>query len=162
MKNGTDIYLVAYNALSSSRQEVLAIPVSSDATYEVHGLGNLTKAMKSVLLPSLSSESAQGSAPYMLHFASGMLPPLGAKVYRIRMVANSTSVVKPMVVPCMRKDTIKKRNRRPLSKLIPTKDGKRGFLVNRYIATICKIILLKAVDLFRSYVFLVDLDGRLF
>jgi len=35
METGTDLYVVVYNALSTSRNEVMAIPVSRDATFEV-------------------------------------------------------------------------------------------------------------------------------
>ncbi len=92
---GTDIYVVAYNALTTlNREEVVAIPVSLDATYEVYSI-HYDKTMQSVLLPSPNYTNTKNAAPYMLHFDTGALPPLGAAVFRIRMTSLSRSAVQP-------------------------------------------------------------------
>lgn len=98
---GTDIFVVAYNALSRSRQEVVSIPVSSDATYEVFNLKDGI-IMDSSLVPSPPkpqyTESAIVSAPFLLYFDTGLLPPVGAVTFRIRMISSQSSLVVPKLL----------------------------------------------------------------
>jgi len=97
IKPGTDIYVVAYNALSIQREEIIKIPVSQDATYRVHVIGNDTDLLESVLVPASPQEnSVQDSARYILYFDSGFIPPLGAIVFCIEMIDMVPSALSPI------------------------------------------------------------------
>lgn len=92
---GTDIYVVAYNALATpNREEVLAVPVSRDASYEVYSVYH-GQTMQSVLLPSPNYTNTENAAPFVLHFDTGIVPPLGASVFRIRMTNFSRTALQP-------------------------------------------------------------------
>jgi len=91
---GTDVYVVAYNALSRSREEVMSVPVARDATYEVYNIRE-SQIVQSTLLPSPNYSNTKNAAPYMLHFETGTVPPVGAAVFRIRMASLSPSAIQP-------------------------------------------------------------------
>jgi len=91
---GTDVYVVAYNALVQSREEIMSVPVSRDASFEVQSVQDDT-TMQSVLLPSPNYTNTKDAAPFMLHFDTGLIPPLGAAVFRIRMTSLRRSALKP-------------------------------------------------------------------
>lgn len=92
---GTNIYVVAYNALASqNREEVLAVPVSRDASYEVYSV-HYGQTMHTVLIPSPNYTNTENAAPYMLHFNTGIVPPMGASVFRIRMTNFSRTALRP-------------------------------------------------------------------
>ena len=91
------MYVVAYNALSRSREEVMSVPVASDATYEVYNIRE-SQIVQSTLLPSPNYSNTKNAAPYMLHFETGTVPPVGAVVFRIRMTSLSPSAIRPEYV----------------------------------------------------------------
>jgi len=98
---GTDIFIVAYNALSKPRKDIISVPLSIDATYQVLNLKEET-LMESSLLPAPPApkyqQSGIESAPYLLYFDTGELPPVGAVTYRIRMVNSMKSCEPPIVI----------------------------------------------------------------
>jgi hypothetical protein len=73
---------MVYNPLGQSQTTVVLLPVSSDGLYRVRKVGdNSTK-----MLPSIpaSKQSTKESAPYVLPFNTGDLPPIGANIFQIR------------------------------------------------------------------------------
>mmetsp|Transcript_35433 Transcript_35433/g.82180 ORF Transcript_35433/g.82180 Transcript_35433/m.82180 type:complete len:513 (-) Transcript_35433:227-1765(-) len=92
METGTDLYVVVYNALSTSRNEVMAIPVSRDATFEVFNVE--TNAKVDIALMPSSGNIGDSSSKYTLHFEANSIPPLGAVTFQIKMISTESSVVK--------------------------------------------------------------------
>ena len=82
--NGTDVYVVVYNSLGQSRSSVIRLPVSSNGTYLVTRLwasGDDARLLPAI--PSLASGTSCCAAKYILPFQTGLLPPVGASVFRI-------------------------------------------------------------------------------
>lgn len=82
--NGTDVYVVVYNSLGQSRSSVIRLPVSSNGTYLVTRFR--ASGDDARLLPAISSWASGASycaAKYVLPFQTGLLPPVGASVFRI-------------------------------------------------------------------------------
>lgn len=89
---GTDIYIVAYNALASPRSDVVGIPVSSDGYYKVWNLMASTE-VDSVLLPQNGSAGVENSSKFMLYFETGEIPAVGGVTYRIEMIDTISSAI---------------------------------------------------------------------
>ena len=82
---GYDIYVAPYNALPSSRSEVLSIPVTKDATYRV--LNTATgEVVESELIPWKNYAENDFSSNFKLYFNVENLPPLGSHIYKIEMI----------------------------------------------------------------------------
>jgi len=89
---GTDIFIVAYNALASSRSDVVGVPVSIDASYRVWNL--MTNAeVDSILLPRDNSAGVANSSNFVLYFDTGDIPAIGGVSYRIEMVEGIPSAI---------------------------------------------------------------------
>jgi len=89
------LYVVVYNALGQGRHDVLSMPVSADATYQITNLHTKT-AMKSELFPNKNPSKIKGAAPFVLYFDSGEVPALGAVVYSIERDNTKSAVVEPV------------------------------------------------------------------
>ena len=82
--NGTDVYAIVYNSLGQSRSSVIRLPVSSNGTYRVtrfRASGDDAHLLQAI--PSLTSGTSCCAAKYVLPFQTGLLPPVGASVFRI-------------------------------------------------------------------------------
>lgn len=87
--------VILYNALTTPRKDILSIPVSLDVTYKVtSNYNNLTLA--SVLLRNYNYTKTSNSAPFLLHFNTGYIPPLSSIVYTIQQINTHSSVIKPI------------------------------------------------------------------
>eukprot|EP00804_Cyclotella_cryptica_P028863 CCRYP_008452-RC/>CCRYP_008452-RC protein AED:0.03 eAED:0.03 QI:1630/1/1/1/1/0.85/7/216/858 len=84
------IYVVVYNALSSSRSEVISIPVAdTTGDYSVERLVNPPNDWVEVnrtLIPNAGYTRRPGAAQILLYFEASELPPIGAHVFRINKV----------------------------------------------------------------------------
>lgn len=79
------MYVIVYNSLGSSRSTVVRLPVSSDSAYNVSRMGG--EEQEAAILRSIPSNSTGGDgADHVLLFDTGLLPPVGASVFRITMV----------------------------------------------------------------------------
>eukprot|EP00591_Stephanopyxis_turris_P017428 CAMPEP_0195539222 /NCGR_PEP_ID=MMETSP0794_2-20130614/49941_1 /TAXON_ID=515487 /ORGANISM="Stephanopyxis turris, Strain CCMP 815" /LENGTH=1047 /DNA_ID=CAMNT_0040673245 /DNA_START=100 /DNA_END=3243 /DNA_ORIENTATION=+ len=95
---GTDLYVVAYNALSSSREEIISVPVAADATYVVYRVDEEVSnqiPVTSVLMQSHNPSKTQEAAGFILHVETGNIPALGAIILRIEMVSTESSKTHP-------------------------------------------------------------------
>jgi hypothetical protein len=92
--NGTDLYVIVYNSLGWARSTVIHLPVSKNGIYQVTKIGSQCDEAVLVLSHPSSSTSISGGAKYVVNFATGHLPPLGASVFQISMTKNSTASVK--------------------------------------------------------------------
>jgi hypothetical protein len=92
--NGTDLYVIVYNSLGSGRSTVIHLPVSTNGIYQVTKIGSHSYEAALVLSHSSSSTCISGGAKYVVNFATGPLPPLGASVFQLSITKNSTASVK--------------------------------------------------------------------
>ena len=87
--------VILYNALTTPRKDILSIPVTLDVTYKVTShYNNLT--LSSVLLRNYNYSKTSNSAPFLLHFDTGYIPPLSSIVYTIKQISTHSSVIKPI------------------------------------------------------------------
>ncbi len=96
-KVGTDVYVAAYNAMGIRRTEVVALPVDLDATYEVTNLAT-SENVDCALIPFVgpkNNEDQTASGSFKLYFEAKNLPPLGAVLFRIRIVDEKSSAISP-------------------------------------------------------------------
>jgi hypothetical protein len=91
--NGTDVYVVVYNSLGSARSTVIHLPVSTNGIYHVSKVGSADATSALVSSYPSSSTSVPGSAKYAVHFDTGPLPPLGARIFLISLTNKSTASV---------------------------------------------------------------------
>lgn len=95
------IYVFVYNALSSSRSEVISLPVSGnlDASYIVErltGLPNEWQQMSSTLITNANYADISGAAQTVLYFEASELLPVGGHVFRVTRDDYATGVPEPM------------------------------------------------------------------
>lgn len=85
----SDIFIVVYNGLASRRSSIIGIPVAFPGQYQVTSvdldrrhLGQDEEIMTSAVLSQ--TKSLQIST--IVYFDTGPLPPVGAKVYRLKIM----------------------------------------------------------------------------
>ena len=76
------LYIVLYNALGGDRSEIMKIPVST-ADYQVEKLNSSWEPVESVLLSNPNFSMISDPAPFVLHFDTGVIPPVGVGLYRM-------------------------------------------------------------------------------
>ena len=91
---GNDIYLLVYNALAHSRDEIVSVPVSVDGPYLVETLvgGDSWGSVESVVFPNANHVGRKEAAEYILYFDAKELNAVGVTLYRIKRKQTETSV----------------------------------------------------------------------
>lgn len=94
-----DFYVVLYNAIGQTTNEIVSLPVSSDKTYIVEKNEKDTsndnwEVVKSALVPN-DFQYVQGekSSPFNLWFDSESIPPTSMTLFRIRTDESSGSSI---------------------------------------------------------------------
>ena len=85
--NNVDLYVIVYNSLASQRSSFIDLPVGSSGTFLVEAWQDGSSTTETILeaQPSFfSAPHGQRDKTWMLSFSATALPPLGAKVFRIR------------------------------------------------------------------------------
>jgi len=82
---------VVYNGLVQVRSSIVHLPVSMPGTYKVDkvDVGNSTFVSMSEAIRVLESD-VLGGAPYRLPFLAAHIPPMGAIIYKISAMNNSS------------------------------------------------------------------------
>ena len=85
-KENQILYIVAYNALGTTRSETVAIPIdATDQPFTVEVLDETVAwtTVYSALLPNRNYLKNPAAAPMRIMFTANM-PPIGLSIYRIR------------------------------------------------------------------------------
>ena len=91
----SSFFALAYNALSHTRSDVVAVPVSSDKlTYTVSTKDGV---VASSVLPATSTSDVENPAPFTLFFQADDIPAMGAKAFKIDVEAGGNVSLSPEV-----------------------------------------------------------------
>lgn len=107
MKNGTELFVIVYNSLATSRSYIIHLPVSTDGTYTISKLDEDLLNFESVasIDSHASGTNSKDAAKYVLPINTGAIPALGACLIKI---SQEWRTKKGYVSPC-RKTTIERR-----------------------------------------------------
>lgn len=102
-----DFYVLAYNPLGQSRNEVLSLPVSDDSVdYKITNL-ETKKEVESALIPNPNFSKSNGAAPFHLYFETTNIPPLGGIMFLVEAKkASFSSMVREQAITSLEDDTI--------------------------------------------------------
>lgn len=81
-------YVVLFNALGWNRSEIVSIPVSYEK-YRIEKLKEHWEPVKADVFPNPNFSRISNSAPFSLHFGTGVIPPVGIALFRIENIAKS-------------------------------------------------------------------------
>jgi hypothetical protein len=90
--------VVVYNSLSVERSSVIHLPVSTKGLYSIRKVGDDDDDVTIVSAHSSSKAISNQSAGQVVSFLAGPLPALGASVYKVVLVGNTTSRPNPVSV----------------------------------------------------------------
>ena len=76
-RNGSDLYIVVYNALASAKSAIVGIPVTSPGNHSIQRIDNVNAQVK------LSSIPVFRNGKYVFYFDTGLLPPTGAVAFQL-------------------------------------------------------------------------------
>ncbi len=116
----------------------MSIPVSMDATYRVHKMAKDGDfAVESTLMPSFNPASWESAAPFVLHFETGPIPPLGAVVFRVEKASDEPSVVREEEgfgsCPTEGVWNVRVVSKDPSSSAVVIDNGRKRFVFDRYV-----------------------------
>jgi hypothetical protein len=99
VKGEKDVYVIVYNSLATPQSSEIMLPVSINADFDIIRLDqpkgdSAFGPIKRVSSIPRTETRLKGSAPFALAIQTGLLPPVGAAIFKI-----STSAVHDEVLP---------------------------------------------------------------
>ena len=103
-----DLYVLVYNSLGTERSSIINLPVSNnvnqsfDITSVSDSGGGDATAQTVVPMPVVAVQSGDTTptqTKYVLSFATGSIPPVGAKAFRIRRSSSFKETTSTTILP---------------------------------------------------------------